>query len=62
VTDLVTSTTKLALDNEDICEVVKNSVCGYYDGSLSLEEAAAAAQTAVTEYLGFGADGDSLVG
>ena len=62
VTDLVTSTTKLAPDNEDICEVVKNSVCGYYDGSLSLEEAAAAAQTAVTEYLGFGADGDSLVG
>ena len=51
--DLVTSTTKLALDNKDICEVVKNSVRGFYDGSLSLEEAAAAAQTAVTEYLTF---------
>ena len=53
VVDLVTSTTKLALDNEDICEVVKNSVRGFYDGSLSLEDAAAAAQTAVTEYLAF---------
>ena len=51
--DLVTGTTKLALDNEDICEVVKNSVWGFYDGSLSLEDAAAAAQTAVTEYLAF---------
>ncbi len=53
VTDLVTSTTKLALNNKDICEVVKNSVRGFYDGSLSLEEAAAAAQIAVTEYLSF---------
>ena len=53
VVDLVTSTTKLALENEDICEVVKNSVRGFYDGSLSLEDAAAAAQTAVTEYLAF---------
>ena len=53
VVDLVTSTTKLALENEDICEVVKNSVRGFYDGSLSLEEAAAAAQIAVTEYLSF---------
>ena len=51
--DLVSSTTKLEVDNADICEIVKNSVRGYYTGSLSLSEAAAAAQTAVTEYLSF---------
>lgn len=51
--DLVTSTTKLDLDNRDICEVVKNSVRGFYNGSLSLEDAAAAAQASVTEYLVF---------
>ena len=48
--DLVSSTTRLDLDNADICEIVKNSVRGYYTGSLSLSEAAAAAQAAVTEY------------
>ena len=51
--DLVSSTTKLELDNADICEIVKNSVRGYYTGSLSLSDASAAAQAAVTDYLSF---------
>ena len=53
VVDLVSSTTKLVLDNADIVEVVMNSIRGYYTGSLSLTEAASAAQHAVTEYISY---------
>ena len=49
--DLMRSTTKIRTDNEDICAIVSESVARFYTGEQTLEEAAAAAQEAVTAYL-----------
>ena len=49
--DLITESSKTGDPDEEICSIVKENVKCYYNGEASLEEAAARAQQAVSEYL-----------
>ncbi len=49
--DLITESSKTGDPDEEICSIVKENVKCYYNGEASLEEAAAMAQQAVSEYL-----------
>ena len=49
--DLITESSKTGDPDEEICSIVKENVKCYYNGEVSLEEAAARAQQAVSEYL-----------
>ena len=49
--DLINESSKTGDPDEEICSIVKENVKCYYDGEASLEEAAARAQQAVSEYL-----------
>ena len=49
--DLINESSKTGDPDEEICSIVKENVKCYYNGEASLEEAAARAQQAVSEYL-----------